>query len=226
MSGNPPPHYHHHYHPMAPFHAYSHHPRRGSSNLPDDQPSSYAPTVHPSYPGYPGSSTAHDAPPPLSDYSPERQTSMGPESYMVPPPYAHPYNSPPRLPPPPTIHHSPPTIHHPATAGSPLVRRPSSANRQASTASAQSLLGDVAAGTNEFDLFNGELLDTDPVNSPRNPLYHPYPRESQQRQSDPPHDWSARAAPPPPNEDGSRSPGAVKRSRRTSEPSSTAREEE
>jgi hypothetical protein len=40
-------------------------------------------------------------------------------------------------------------------------RPPVIGNRQGSTASAQSLLGDVAEGMNEFDLFNGELLDSD-----------------------------------------------------------------
>jgi hypothetical protein len=40
-------------------------------------------------------------------------------------------------------------------------RPPIVTHRQGSTASAQSLLGDVAEGLNEFDLFNGELLDSD-----------------------------------------------------------------
>lgn len=38
---------------------------------------------------------------------------------------------------------------------------PTVSARQASTASAQSLLGSLQSGMNEFDLFNGELIDSD-----------------------------------------------------------------
>ena len=40
-------------------------------------------------------------------------------------------------------------------------RPPAVSARQASTASAQSLLGELQSGMTEFDLFNGELIDSD-----------------------------------------------------------------
>jgi hypothetical protein len=51
---------------------------------------------------------------------------------------------------------------HPGARGA-RPSRVTLANRQASAASAHSLLGDLASGIvlTEFDLFNGELLDSD-----------------------------------------------------------------
>ena len=48
--------------------------------------------------------------------------------------------------------------HHHQTNRPPAV---SAGARQASTASAQSLLGQLESGMNEFDLFNGELIESD-----------------------------------------------------------------
>ena len=96
--------------------------------------------------------------------------------------YAHQHNYHYHLPPPPSIHSSEPRYDHyyESYAGStgpleptlPLShsefthrqqtnRPPAVSARQASTASAGSLLGELQSGMNEFDLFNGELIESD-----------------------------------------------------------------
>ncbi|KAL7566056.1 hypothetical protein ACA910_009843 [Epithemia clementina (nom. ined.)] len=134
-------------------------------------------------------------------YSPQRPTSMGADEPPPPPPpygvHHHPYSGPQQR----HYHHQPPPSHPPPAPshpGSPMVRRPLPAgddNRQASSASAQSLLGDVASSTgiNDFDLFNGELLASDPESSPRVPPSAYHHRHYQGR---PPY--------PPPVDDGPR----------------------
>lgn len=115
--------------------------------------------------------------------NPSRQYAYAPESYSSGPPVPF---SPPRNP----VRYSytdysdpcratAAAAAAPATASNPS-RPPQISRRQASAASAGSLLGDIASGMTEFELFNGELLESDieeagepPSPSGRDPFRNP-----------------------------------------------------
>lgn len=109
-----------------------------------------------------GSDILHRRIPRGSPYSPLRSTGSA-VSAVHPPQLSFVSSMAPSLPTRPYTSSSLSTHFHPSVEDQQVrlsSRRPSSlAIRQGSTASHQSLLGDVQEDTNEFDLFDGELLE-------------------------------------------------------------------
>eukprot|EP00523_Entomoneis_sp_CCMP467_P010803 CAMPEP_0168725362 /NCGR_PEP_ID=MMETSP0724-20121128/4113_1 /TAXON_ID=265536 /ORGANISM="Amphiprora sp., Strain CCMP467" /LENGTH=448 /DNA_ID=CAMNT_0008772141 /DNA_START=139 /DNA_END=1485 /DNA_ORIENTATION=- len=180
-----------HYYQPGPDSGYQHHVRRASSgemSPPPPRPEYTAPHSQPlRHPGAPHHTSANyypQAPAPGMYSSPDRQypRSLRMESYGQD--VSSPYHDSLR---PPPVGYSPPysgTSPHRGAHSSPMVRRPhplSDAFRQDSLATQQSARSFVVEGINEFDLIQGDLLESDHENSPSN--QHRRQQQQEQEQS-------------------------------------------